>query len=164
MKIKVGEIIRAKREEKNISLVAFARELNISPGYLSQIENGIKKNPNLDILLRIIHRLDIDLTMLLGLEDKEENYLVKIPSLLKLILARDRNSRVLEDPDVLKRFCELTERVLETKYLLENPELYKMFLDDLMNQTEATMKRYVGMQILLMESSGKHEGKDAGGL
>ena len=33
-----------------------------------------------------------------------------------------------------------------------------------MNQTEATMKRYVGMQILLMESSGKHEGKDAGGL
>ena len=44
MEIKVGEIIRAKREEKNISLSDFAKELEISPGYLSQIENGIKKS------------------------------------------------------------------------------------------------------------------------
>lgn len=153
MQIKVGEIIRAKREENHISLVSLALELNISPGYLSQIETGVKKNPNLEILLKIIHRLDIDLAMLLGVESNEENYLVKIPSLLKLVLARERNSRVLEEPEVLKRFCSLCERVLETKYLLENPALYKMFLDDLMNQTEATLKRYMGMQILLMESA-----------
>lgn len=157
MQIKVGEIIRAKREEKHFPLVSFARELNISPGYLSQIENGIKKNPNLEILLKIIHRLDIDLSMLLGVEGKEENYLVKIPSLLKLILARERNSRVLEEPDVLKRFCSLCEQMLETKYLLEDPTLYKMFLDDLMNQNETTLKRYMGMQILLMEKR-QHSG------
>ena len=154
MQIKVGEIIRAKREENNISLVSFAQELDISPGYLSQIENGVKKNPNLDILLKIIRRLDIDLAMLLGVEENEENYLVKIPSLLKLILARERNSRVLEDPEVLKRFCSLCERILDTKYLLENPVLYRMFLDDLANQTEATLKRYMGMQVLLMENEG----------
>lgn len=151
MQIKVGEIIRAKREEKKISLVSLAGELSISPGYLSQIENGIKKNPNLDILLKIIHRLDIDLAMLLGIESNEENYLVKIPSLLKLVLARERNSRVLEEPEVLKRFCSLCEQILEAKYLLENPTLYKMFMDDLMNQTETTMKRYMGMQVLLMQ-------------
>ena len=154
MQIKVGEIIRAKREENNISLVSFAQELDISPGYLSQIENGVKKNPNLGILLKIIRRLDIDLAMLLGVEENEENYLVKIPSLLKLILARERNSRVLEDPEVLKRFCSLCERTLETKYLLENPVLYRMFLDDLANQTEATLNRYMGMQVLLMENEG----------
>ncbi|MDD4297083.1 MAG: helix-turn-helix transcriptional regulator, partial [Ruminiclostridium sp.] len=57
MKIKVGEIIKAKREELKIPLVNFAKELDISPGYLSQIENGIKTNPNLDIILKIIHRL-----------------------------------------------------------------------------------------------------------
>lgn len=157
MRIKVGEVIRAKREEKQIPLVAFAKELNISPGYLSQIENGVKKNPNLDILLKIIHRLDIDLAMLLGVESNEENYLVKIPSLLKLILARERNSRVLEDPDVLKRFCSLCERILETKYFLEDPTLYRMFLDDLANQTETTLKRYMGMQILLMEGRKEPE-------
>jgi transcriptional regulator with XRE-family HTH domain len=77
MQIKVGEIIRAKREEKHISLVSLARELNISSGYLSQIENGVKKNPNLEILLKIIHRLDIDLAMLLGVDSNEENYLVQ---------------------------------------------------------------------------------------
>lgn len=163
MQIKVGEIIRAKREEKQIPLVTFAQELNISPGYLSQIENGVKKNPNLDILLKIIRRLDIDLAMLLGVESNEENYLVKIPSLLKLILARERNCRVLEEPDVLKRFCSLCEQILETKYLLENSTLYKMFLDDLANQTEATLKRYMGMQILLMESRGASETGDSGG-
>ncbi len=163
MQIKVGEIIRAKREEKQIPLVTFAQELNISPGYLSQIENGVKKNPNLDILLKIIRRLDIDLAMLLGVESNEENYLVKIPSLLKLILARERNSRVLEEPEVLKRFCSLCEQILETKYLLENPALYKMFLDDLANQTEATLKRYMGMQILLMESRDAPEASSSGG-
>ncbi len=151
MQIKVGEIIRAKREENHISLVSLARELNISAGYLSQIENGIKKNPNLEILLKIIRRLDIDLAMLLGVDSNEENYLVKIPSLLKLILARERNNRVLEEPDVLKRFCSLCEQILETKYLLENPTLYKMFLDDVLNQTETTVKRYMGMQLLLMQ-------------
>jgi len=80
MKIKAGEIIRAKREEKNIPLVSFAKELNISPGYLSQLENGVKTNPNLDILMSITQKLDIDLEMLLGVESSEENYLVKIPS------------------------------------------------------------------------------------
>ncbi len=153
MQIKVGEIIRAKREESNISLVSLARELDISPGYLSQIENGLKKNPNLDILLKLTKRLDIDLAMLLGVEANEENYLVKIPSLLKLVLARERNSRVLEEPEVLKRFCSLCERILEARYLLENPTLYKMFMDDLVNQTEITLKRYMGMQVLLMQST-----------
>ncbi|MDI9515322.1 MAG: helix-turn-helix transcriptional regulator, partial [Bacillota bacterium] len=55
MEIKVGEIIKAKREEKGLSLVEFAKRIGISSGYLSQIENGRKTNPRLDIVLRIIH-------------------------------------------------------------------------------------------------------------
>jgi transcriptional regulator with XRE-family HTH domain len=153
MKIKAGEIIKAKREEMNIPLVAFAKELNISPGYLSQIENGIKTNPSLDIVLKITDRLDIDLAMLLGVESSEENYLVKIPSLLKLVLARERNSRVLENQDILGKFCSLCEKTLETSYLLDDEELYKMFLEDLLNQAETTLKRYIGMQII-MQSRG----------
>ncbi len=153
MRIKVGEIIKAKREERKIPLVVFAKELEISPGYLSQIENGVKTNPNLEILLKIIDRLDIDLTMLLGIESNEENYLAKIPSLMKFILAKERNIRVLEDPDILKRFCSLYEKMFETKYMLEEPALYSMFLDDLINQTDATIRRYMGMRIL-MDSNG----------
>lgn len=80
MEIKVGEIIKAKREEKGLSLVEFAKRIGISSGYLSQIENGRKTNPRLDIVLRIIHELDIDIRMLLGIESGEENYLSRIPS------------------------------------------------------------------------------------
>lgn len=158
MKIKVGEIIKAKREEKNIPLVAFAKELDISPGYLSQIENGIKTNPNLDIVIKIIHRLDIDFAMLLGVENNEESYLVKIPSLIKLILAKDRNCRVLEDQDILKKFCSLFEKLFDTNYLLNDTELYKMFLEDLMNMAESALKRYIGMQIIM---SGRKDNSEA---
>jgi transcriptional regulator with XRE-family HTH domain len=149
MKIKAGEIIKAKREEKNISLVSFAKELNISPGYLSQLENGVKTNPNLDILISIIQKLDIDLEMLLGIESSEENYLVKIPSLLKLVLARERNSRVLSDPDILRKYCKLAEKIFDTKYLIEDSQLYNMFIDDLLNQTESLIKRYFGLRVLM---------------
>ena len=149
MKIKAGEIIRAKREEKNIPLFSFAKELNISPGYLSQLENGVKTNPNLDILMSITQKLDIDLEMLLGVESSEENYLVKIPSLLKLVLARERNSRVLSDPDILRKYCKLAEKIFDTKYLIEDSQLYNMFIDDLLNQAETLIKRYLGLRVLM---------------
>ena len=139
MKIKAGEIIKAKREEKNISLVSLAKELNISPGYLSQLE----------ILISIIQKLDIDLEMLLGIESSEENYLVKIPSLLKLVLAKERNSRVLSDPVILRKYCKLAEKIFETKYLIEDSQLYSMFFDDLLNQTETLVKRYLGLRVLM---------------
>lgn len=147
--IKVGEIIGAKREEKNISLSDFAKELDISPGYLSQIENGIKKNPNLEILLKITNRLDIDLFMLLGIERQEENYFLKIPSLLKLTLAKDRYNKALEEAEVLKKYCTLTERILDAKYIINNTDLYRLFLNDLIDQAELMAKRYTNIEGLL---------------
>lgn len=149
MEIKVGEIIRAKREEKNISLSDFAKELEISPGYLSQIENGVKKNPNLEILLKIINKLDIDLSMLLGIESREENYFIKIPSLLKLILAKDRYNKVLEEPEILRKYCALTERILDARYIINDIDLYKMFLSDIIEQAETMIKRYTDIEGLI---------------
>lgn len=157
MEIKVGEIIRAKREEENISLSDFAKELDISPGYLSQIENGIKKNPNLEILLKIINRLNIDLAMLLGIESREENYLIKIPSLLKLILAKDRYNKVLQEPEILKKYCTLTERILDAKYLINDTGLYKMFLIDIIEQAELMIKRYMNIEALINNKEDKNK-------
>ena len=154
MEIKVGEIIRAKREEKNISLSDFAKELDISPRYLSQIENGVKKNPNLEILLRIINKLDIDLAMLLGIESREENYLVKIPSLLKLVLAKDRYNKVLEEPEVLRKYCSLTERILDARYIINDTDLYKMYLNELIEHAESMTKRYADIETLISSKTG----------
>lgn len=148
MEIKVGEIIRAKREEKGYSLVEFAERINISTGYLSQIENGKKTNPNLDIILRIIHELDLDIGLLLGLDTNEENYLSRIPSLLKFTFAQERNLNTLSDPDILRNFNGIAAKILEANYILDNKDLYKLFLEDISAQTEIILKRYIALQIL----------------
>ena len=148
MEIKVGEVIKAKREEKNYTLVDFAKEIGISPGYLSQLENGRKANPKLETILRIIKELDIDIDMLLGLEAGNENTNYRVPSLIKLILAKDRNSRVLEDKEVLKKLCNIMDRLLENKYLIEDNSLYELFLEDIFIQIETTLKRYMAFQII----------------
>ncbi len=148
MEIKVGEIIKAKREEKNISLIEFAKRLGISAGYLSQIENGRKTNPKLDIILKITNELELDLDMLLGLDNPTENFNVKIPSLLKLTLAKDRNVKALEDKETMKKLCYIIEKLLETKYIIDDSILYDMFMEDISIQIESTLKRYMAFQII----------------
>jgi len=149
MQIKVGEIIKARREERKISLVDFAGEVGISPGYLSQLENGRKINPNLDILLRIAQALDIEIDMLLGLEHEDEMPSLRIPSLLRLVIAKDRNMKVLENKELQKKICNILDRALESKYLLEDETIYSLFLEDVYIQMETALKRYMAFEILI---------------
>lgn len=151
MEISVGEVIKAKREEKGYTLNEFAKMIEISAGYLSQIENGRKTNPRLDIILRIIHELDIDIEMLLGIGPTEDKYLSRIPSLLKLTLAKERNLKTLSDPDVSRKINNFINRVLEARFIIENRELYNLFLEDISLQTENAIKRYMALQILMMK-------------
>lgn len=154
MQIKVGEVIKTKREEKQISLVNFAREIGISPGYMSQLENGRKANPKLEVMLKITQALDIELDMLLGLEQDAEVPALRIPSLLRLVIAKDRNQKVLEDKDVQKKISNLLDRTLECKYLIEDKEFYNLFLEDVYVQMETALKRYMAMEILF---NNKHQ-------
>jgi hypothetical protein len=112
------------------------------------LENGRKVNPKLDIILRIIHELDLDIDMLLGLESPNENLNLKIPSLLKLVLAKDRNYKVLENKEVLKKLCNIIDKSLGSKYMIEDKDLYELFLEDLFIQIENTLKRYMAFQIV----------------
>lgn len=66
----LGDNISKIRKSKNISLTLCAKEIGISPGYLSDIENNIKKNPSMDILKKIALILDVDITELLNNEEK----------------------------------------------------------------------------------------------
>ncbi len=148
MEIKVGEVIKAKRLEKGYGLVEFAKIAGVSAGYLSQLENGRKTNPNLEVLTKISKELEIDIDMLLGLQSSNENLNLKIPSLLKLVLAKDRNAKVLEDKEVLKKICSIVENMLDAKYLIEDSQLYSLFLEDIYIQIETTLKRYMAIQVL----------------
>ena len=136
MQIKVGELIRAKREEYNISLVDFARQVHISPGYLSQLENGKKTNPSLEVMLKIAQELDLDIDSLLGLDQESETPALRIPSLLRLVIAKDRNLKALEDREIQRKISNLLDRILQSKYLIEDSELYGLFLEDLYVQTK----------------------------
>jgi putative transcriptional regulator len=56
-----AEDIRMMREKANLSQAVFARRLNLTPGYISQLERGVKtpKGPAL-VLLNLIKKRGID--------------------------------------------------------------------------------------------------------
>ncbi len=53
MKKTFGEFISEKRLEKCISLRTFSNLIDISPEYLSKIENGLRAAPRDEVLNRI---------------------------------------------------------------------------------------------------------------
>ena len=55
-----GEYINKKRQQKGKTLRGFAEELDISPSYLSDIENGNRSAPNQDVLNKMIELLELN--------------------------------------------------------------------------------------------------------
>ena len=90
----------------------FARQVDISPGYLSQLENGKKTNPSLEVMLKIAQELDLDIDSLLGLDQESETPALRIPSLLRLVIAKDRNLKALEDREIQRKISNLLDRIL----------------------------------------------------
>jgi DNA-binding XRE family transcriptional regulator/mannose-6-phosphate isomerase-like protein (cupin superfamily) len=56
----VGSQLRERRIAKGMSLRQFARDLGVSPSFVSQIENG-KSRPSVDTLYAICHALDLSI-------------------------------------------------------------------------------------------------------
>ena len=56
----IGDKIKAKRTQKNITLEQLAKRAGVSKGLISQIENN-RTVPSLPVLLNIIHSLDDNL-------------------------------------------------------------------------------------------------------
>lgn len=57
-----GSYLRKVRSFKNISLRHLAKKLNITPAYLSDIENGNNKPPDKALLMRVVELLDVSST------------------------------------------------------------------------------------------------------
>ena len=49
----LGETIKEIREKRNMSKAELARLIEVSPAYITMIENGKKKNPSMNILNKI---------------------------------------------------------------------------------------------------------------
>ncbi len=64
LKRRIGSRIRHRRDQVHISQEELADAAEMTPTYLSQIENG-KRNPSLEALFRIATALAIDLADLI---------------------------------------------------------------------------------------------------
>src|SRR5258706_7688433 len=95
----VGDRIKQRRAEVNISLAELARRADLSKGYLHAIESGETQSPSAEILYRIANELGTTIADLLGenpeLEDQQEEQ-VELPEFLLDFAAQDK----LPDTDV----------------------------------------------------------------
>lgn len=58
----LGQQVRTFREQKGITLNAYAQQLGVSPGYLSNLETGKTDTIHLPLLEHLIKELNLDLT------------------------------------------------------------------------------------------------------
>ena len=54
----------------------------------------------------------------------------------------------VEDKETMKKLCYIIEKLLETKYIIDDSILYDMFMEDISIQIESTLKRYMAFQII----------------
>lgn len=59
-KFNFGNYLRTVRQEKGISIRQLAKDVHITPTYLSDIENGHNKPPEKELLEFIIKKLNLD--------------------------------------------------------------------------------------------------------
>ena len=71
--MKIGEVLKKIRQVYSIAARDLAKDLDISPSYLSEIENN-KKTPSLDIIEKYSDIFDIKISsIILMAEDINEN-------------------------------------------------------------------------------------------
>ena len=99
----LGEIIREGRLAQKLGLRELARELGITPSYLSDIEND-RRVPSEDVLRKLAARLNLDVDHLLALAgrfgDDAERYMKRNPSVG--VLFRRISENKLKEDDIQK--------------------------------------------------------------
>lgn len=67
--MKIGDAIKAVREEKGISQDKIEKKTGIKRGYLSKIENNHLDNPTFKTLYKISEALQVKLSGIVGMVD-----------------------------------------------------------------------------------------------
>ncbi len=93
----LGSRIRSLRQERGLSLRGLAEHIELSPGYLSQLERGEAENPSRNVLEKAAEGLGVHISQLLG-EEPASSGPSKIPSSLAEFL-KDAETRGAPVPD-----------------------------------------------------------------
>lgn len=107
MKKTFGEYISEKRLEKDITLRNFSRMIDISPEYLSKLENNLRSAPK-DVILE-----KIAIKLFLNVEERERLFDLAAESKANLSLASDlveyiRNNEIVHKTLRIAKRCKLT--------------------------------------------------------
>ncbi len=62
----LDQVIRELREKKGLTQEELAFRAKVTPGYVAQLELGLRKNPSLDVVRRLARALGVRLAELLG--------------------------------------------------------------------------------------------------
>ena len=87
-----GEYIKQKRQERNITLRAFADMVGIAPSYMSDIEKSKRNAPTQEILDKMIEVLELN--------DDEKNELLDVAATSKDAIAQDLTEYVRDNSTV----------------------------------------------------------------
>jgi transcriptional regulator with XRE-family HTH domain len=58
-------VLKRMREEKGWTQRDLAKQAKVTPGYIAQLEMGVRKNPSLETLKRLAKALGVPVTALL---------------------------------------------------------------------------------------------------
>lgn len=106
MKDSFDIFIKKKRLENKISLRVFSQMIDISPEYLSKIENGLRAAPRDEVLNRIANKLS------LSSKEKEKLFDLAAESKANLSLASDlveyiRNNEIVHKTLRMAKRCKV---------------------------------------------------------
>jgi transcriptional regulator with XRE-family HTH domain len=62
----LNRMIQTLRESRGMTQRALAKRARVTPGYVAQLETGLKKNPSLPVLRRLAKALGVPMAKLLG--------------------------------------------------------------------------------------------------
>ena len=100
MNNKIGNLIKQKREVKNISQRELARRINIDNATISKIENGNIEKPSLEVIFKISKELNISIYKLMKYSDYKDIerlvYISKFDEIYQNELLQDINKNILK--------------------------------------------------------------------
>lgn len=85
---KFGDLLHVLRKDRGMSLGELERASGVGKGYLSELEQGAKGNPSVEIVQKISRALDVPMSKLLGETETEGGILGTLPRGLKDFIDR----------------------------------------------------------------------------
>lgn len=152
----LGNLLKTRRKEKKLTLVQLADKLELTHGYLSNVENG-NRNPSPEVLKKLSKTLELDYSKLLHEAGYEE--------LHKAVLLANTFEDFKDDFDVSDMFLRMTalEEALDIEnflrqesHLLESENIQPKYKGHLL--TEQDRKRILTMlEVLFPEYQNEEE-------